>query len=114
MLELDPIHMMTEMAAQNLGIEPHMAIGGFMHFFIGSVAWGGAFSVFNQYLPGKSQFSKGISLGSIAWLLMMIGLMPMSGAGFFGLNIGPMAPVMTLLLHVVFGIALGFSYKNAK
>jgi hypothetical protein len=107
MPELDPVHMLSEMAAQNMGMEPNIMIGWIMHFMIGSVAWGGAFIVLNNVLPGTSQIAKGISLGIVAWFMMMIGPMPMSGAGLFGLNMGILAPVMTFMLHIVFGVVLG-------
>ena len=109
---LDPVHMLADMAAQNIGIEPNLAIGWVMHFVIGSIAWGGAFAVLNELLPSQSQIVKGIILGIAAWLLMMIGPMPMSGAGLFGLKIGLMAPVMTLVFHLVFGVVLGATYKT--
>ena len=41
---------------------------------------------------------------------MMVVLMPMAGKGFFGLGIGWMAPVMTLMLHLIFGAVLGWVY----
>jgi hypothetical protein len=107
MPELDPVHMLSEMAAQNMGMEPNIMIGWIMHFMIGSVAWGGAFIVLNNVLPGTSQIAKGICLGIVAWFMMMIGPMPMSGAGLFGLNMGILAPVMTFMLHIVFGVVLG-------
>lgn len=107
MPELDPVHMLSEMAAQNMGLEPNIMIGWIMHFMIGPVAWGGAFTVLNNVLPGTSQIAKGISLGIVAWFMMMIGPMPMSGAGLFGLNMGILAPVMTFMLHIVFGVVLG-------
>jgi hypothetical protein len=107
MPELDPVRMLSEMAAQNMGMEPNIMIGWIMHFMIGSVAWGGAFIVLNNVLPGTSQIAKGISLGIVAWFMMMIGPMPMSGAGLFGLNMGILAPVMTFMLHIVFGVVLG-------
>jgi len=109
---LDPVGMMADMVAQNLGLAKNMVIGWVLHFGVGSVAWGGAFAVLNEHLPGQTQLMKGIALGIVAWLLMMIGLMPISGSGFFGLNIGPMAPVMTLVLHLIFGAALGLTYKK--
>ncbi len=40
----------------------------------------------------------------------MILPMPMAGAGFFGLKMGLMAPVMTLLLHLIYGVVLGYVY----
>ena len=112
MPELDPVHMMSEMAAQNMGMEPSIMIGWGMHFMIGSVAWGGAFAVLNNFLPGTIQIKKGISLGIAAWLMMMIGPMPMSGAGLFGINMGVMAPVMTFMLHIVFGVVLGVVFTK--
>ena len=41
---------------------------------------------------------------------MMVAVMPMADAGFFGLKFGIMAPVMTLVLHVIFGAVLGGIY----
>ncbi len=108
---LDPVGMMADMAAQNMGIAKNMVIGWVMHFGVGSIAWGSAFAVLNEHLPGQNQIIKGIALGIGAWLLMMIGPMPISGSGLFGMNIGPMAPVMTLVFHLVFGVALGVTYN---
>ena len=45
-----------------------------------------------------------------AWLMMMIAVMPMAGAGLFGMNFGMVAPVMTLVLHIIFGAVLGGVY----
>jgi hypothetical protein len=36
--------------------------------------------------------------------------MPMAGAGLFGVGLGMMTPVATLVLHVVFGLVLGGVY----
>ena len=112
MPELDPVHMLATMAAQKMGIEENPMIGWVMHFVIGSVAWGAALAIFNDKLPTNSQITKGIVVGIAAWLLMMVGPMPMSGSGPFGFGIGPMAPVMTFVLHIIFGVALGASYRK--
>ncbi|PKG74085.1 hypothetical protein CXF86_14065 [Shewanella sp. GutCb] len=112
MPELDPVHMMSTMVAEKMGIEVNLMIGWVMHFVIGSVAWGVAFAVLNDVLPGRSQGIKGIALGLGAWLLMMIGPMPMSGAGLFGLSMGIMAPVMTLVLHIIFGAVMGLAFSK--
>lgn len=112
MPELDPVHMMSDMAAQQMGMAPNIMVGWVMHFMIGTVAWGGAFAVLNNRLPGTGQVIKGISLGIAAWIIMMLGPMPMSGAGLFGLKIGMMAPVMTLMLHIVFGAVMGLVFTK--
>jgi len=41
---------------------------------------------------------------------MMVAMMPMAGAGFFGMQLGMMTPVMTLVMHLVFGAVLGGVY----
>ena len=41
---------------------------------------------------------------------MMLVVMPMAGAGVFGLNMGMMAPLMTLMLHAIYGAVLGFAF----
>ncbi len=56
------------------------------------------------YLPGGSYMLKGMTFGVAAWLLMMV--MPMANVGLFGM----MAPVMTLMLHLIFGAVLGAAY----
>nr|WP_244483514.1 DUF6789 family protein [Mesorhizobium sp. 1M-11] len=42
---------------------------------------------------------------------MMILPMPMAGAGLFGLALGMMAPVMTLILHFIWGAVLGVMFR---
>jgi len=44
---------------------------------------------------------------------MMVVLMPMAGAGLFGMSMGVMAPVMTLVLHLIFGAVLGWVYGQS-
>jgi len=101
---LDPIVMMSAM----MGAPAIM--GWVAHFMIGSLAWGIGFAVLYDFVPGNSAVAKGISWGVGAWLAMMIAVMPMAGAGFFGMSLGVMAPMMTLVMHLVFGIVLGAVY----
>jgi hypothetical protein len=104
MPELNPIRMIAEMLGAPL------AVGWAMHFVIGTVLWGTLFAWLNGALPGESHWLKGIVFAAGAWLVMMVVMMPMAGAGFFGSHLGIMAPVMTLMLHVVFGFVLGAIY----
>ncbi len=78
-----------------------------MHFFIGSILWGLIFAATASMWPGSSYLAKGASFSVAAWLLMMIVAMPMAGAGFFGMGLGIMAPIATLILHVIYGLVLG-------
>lgn len=104
MPELNVIAMLNQM----MGSAP--IVGWIAHFMIGMLAWGVGFVFFNKLLPGKTNLIKGITFGVIAWAMMMLAVMPMAGAGFFGLKLGMMAPVMTLMLHVIFGAVLGSVY----
>lgn len=108
MPELDVIHMLGGMMGGSL------AVGWIAHFMIGIVGWGAGFAVLNKLIPGSNNVVKGIVFGIAAWLMMMIAVMPMAGAGFFGMKMGMMAPVMTFMLHVVYGAVLGTVYTVLK
>jgi hypothetical protein len=79
------------------------------HFLIGTIAWGVLFAFFARSLPGP-YWLKGIVFATGAWLMMMVVLMPMAGAGLFGLNLGLMAPLATLMLHMIFGAQMGWVF----
>ena len=81
------------------------------HFAIGTIIWGGLFGAFNGAIPGNNQISKGILFGLAAWVMMMVAVMAMAGVGLFGLKLGPTAPIMTGMLHVIFGAAMGWVYS---
>tara|TARA_R110001583_G_scaffold16561_11_gene67824 strand:+ start:7584 stop:8030 length:447 start_codon:yes stop_codon:yes gene_type:complete len=89
-----------------------VAVGWIVHFMIGTIAWGVGFVVLYRMIPGSSAVVKGVVFGVAAWLGMMIVVMPMAGAGLFGMNLGIMAPIMTLVLHIIFGAVLGAAYKT--
>jgi hypothetical protein len=104
MPEMDVIAMLSGMMGAPL------AAGWIAHFVIGTVVWGAGFSILYDMIPGGSAIQKGIVFGVVDWLLMMILIMPMAGAGLFGMSLGIMAPVMTLVLHIIFGAVLGGVY----
>ncbi len=105
MPELNAIKMLADMMGAPL------FMGWVAHFMIGTVVWGVLFALLVNKFPGKVMTSAIIfSMG--AWVMMMIGPMPMAGEGMFGLKLGMMAPVATLMLHIIFGIALGLTYKR--
>ncbi len=114
MPDLNVIKMMSKMAHGMMGTPVTPVIGWVMHFLIGTVAWGGLFAIIGKSLPGDSYIIKGLLFGILAWVLMMVMVMPMAGAGFFGLSLGMMAPVMTLMLHLVYGAVLGGVFAKLK
>jgi hypothetical protein len=105
MPDLDVVAMLTKM----MGASSPVA-GWVAHLMIGAVIWGGLFAWLDPSLPGGSHWLKGIVFGVGAWLMMMVAVMPMAGAGFFGMSFGMMAPIMTLVLHIIFGAVLGGVY----
>ena len=104
MPELNVIGMLSSM------MKSAPIVGWIVHFMIGMLAWGLGFVAVTRYLPGKNDVAKGISFGIAAWVMMMLLVMPMAGAGFFGLKLGPVAPMMTLMLHVIYGAVLGYVF----
>ena len=86
-------------------------MGWIAHFAIGTIAWGGLFALIQDRLPGNTLWLRGVVFGIGAWLMMMIAVMPMAGAGLFGMALGIMAPMMTLILHVIFGAVLGGAFS---
>ena len=38
----------------------------------------------------------------------------MAGAGLFGMNMGILAPMMALALHLIFGAVLGWVYGRSR
>ena len=108
MMGLMPELYVITMLSNMMGTAPVM--GWAAHFMLGVIVWGAGFAVLFKMIPGSSSGSKGIVFGIAAWLMMMLAIMPMAGAGIFGLKMGMMAPVMTLVLHAIFGAVLGFVY----
>ena len=103
---LNVIHMLAGM------IGASAIVGWLMHFMVG-IGYGVAFSQINALLPGNFVV-KGIIIGILGWLVMMVMLMPIMGAGMFAMKMGMMAPVMTLVLHLIFGAVLGLVYKKLQ
>lgn len=89
-----------------------VAMGWMGHFIIGGVGYGIGFALLRGVLPGGSLVAKGIVLGVLGWLVMMVLMMPMMGSGLFAMSMGMMAPVMTLVLHIIFGAVLGFVFAK--
>jgi hypothetical protein len=112
MPRLDPVAMLTEMVARMTGTAPFAGVGWAVHFFIGTVMWGLLYSMLARHLPG-APIVRGMLFAVGAWLLMMLLVMPLAGAGPFGLRLGVGAPVTTLLMHLVFGAVLGVVYARS-
>ena len=80
-------------------------------FVIGTVGYGIIYAALQASLPG-TPVVKGLIFGALAWLAMMITFEPLAGHGLFALPLGPQATVATLVLHLVYGAALGVAYAR--
>src|SRR6266705_3240836 len=80
------------------------------HFIVGVVIWGLLFAVYDGVATRPAHWLKGIIVGVFAWLMMMVAFMPLAGAGFFGAKIGITAPVVLLIVHLIYGVVLGATY----
>jgi len=110
MMGLMPQLDLPKMIAGMMGSPDQPLIGWIVHLMMGIVIYGVAIAALHSKLPGTSRVGHGIMLGVIGWLIMMLVLMPMVGAGLFGINMGMLAPMMTLVLHLIFGAVLGWVY----
>lgn len=110
MMGIMPALDLPRMIAGMMGAPNAPLLGWIVHFMIGVVGYGIAIVIFGNSATGAGNVMRGIAIGVVGWLIMMLMLMPMVGAGFFGLNMGVMAPMMTLILHIIFGAVLGWVY----
>jgi hypothetical protein len=108
MPELDVIAMLGGMMGSG------RVMGWTAYFMIGTVIFGGLFVLLAPNLPGGSLRLKGVFFGVGAWVLMMVVVMPMAGAGVFGMEYGMDAPIMTLVLLVIYGAVLGGVYAEMR
>jgi H+-transporting ATPase len=107
--QLNPIDNILFITDQISGVELPPPVGWILHFFIGAVIYGLAYSWISPRIPG-SDVIRGLVFGVVAWLAMMLLFMPAAGDGLFGLVIGPEIAVTTLVLHLIYGAVLGATY----
>lgn len=113
MMGIMPALDLPMMIAGVMGKPDMPMVGWAVHFMIGVIGYGTAMALLNTSLPGRSQVGHGLILGFVGWLIMMLMLMPMMGVGLFAMGMGVMAPVMTLVLHLIFGAVMGWVYGRS-
>jgi hypothetical protein len=93
--------------AQMLGYQS-LAVGWIVHFIVGVLLWGPLYA----WIDPKSAFPHwfiGMMFASCVWLGVMLVIMPVVGAGVFGLEFGIVTPTATLVLHWIYGAVLDHS-----
>jgi hypothetical protein len=84
------------------------------HFIVGVVVWGLLYGALDALWEDGAYWLKGLIIGAFGWFLMMVLFMPLAKAGYFGMRIGPIAPVVTFGMHMIYGLVLGLSYGLLK
>lgn len=108
MLGVEPGFDLLAMLARAAGTNDIIMVW-ILHFLIGSVMWGLLFAVFSPHLPGP-KWLRGIQFGVLAWLVMMVAFLPAAGLPMFAMGMGPTIPVGALIVHLIFGVAMGEIY----
>lgn len=104
MPEMDMIGMISVM------MRTSRPVGWAVHFVVGTVVYGLAYAWIFAGIWSGTYWLSGLALGILGWLIAMLAMTPMAGKGVFGMEIGAMAPVMSLTMHAVFGVILGWLY----
>jgi hypothetical protein len=114
MPDMNAIKMLTNMAHGMIGTPASPVVGWIIHFLIGTILWGVLFGLLAEILPGRHYAARGMVFSIGAWVLMMVLVMPLAGAGLFAAKLGLGAPIATLVLHLIYGAVLGgvYSYEN--
>ncbi|HZL49720.1 MAG TPA: DUF6789 family protein [Terracidiphilus sp.] len=83
-------------------------VGMVVHLMMGILIFPLVYGILlRRYLPG-SALVRGLIWGSILWMMMEVVVMPMLGAGVFGIyGPGMMGAVAALMAHLVYGGLLG-------
>lgn len=83
------------------------AMAWVVHFIVGTVLYGGVFGWWAPLVGGDAYWLKGLVWGAVGWFIASTVMLPMAGNGPFGIKLGAMMPVMSLMMHAVFGLILG-------
>lgn len=93
------------------GLSAPGVAGWLWHVLIGTVWWGTLYALLVPILPGHNAATKGLVFGFGAGFLVLIMILPIAGAGFFGLSVSLIQPVVTLGHHLIYGLVLGLTHS---
>ena len=112
--QFDTITLLNRIAdelAINAGL-PHPFAGWLWHFIVGSLVWGWIYAVMEPIVPGRRPWSKGLYFGVMVTLLVWFTVMPLAGAGAFGTRLSWAQPFVSLVQHLIYGLALALVYDR--
>jgi len=100
----------AEATAKATGLPDPLVTGWIWHWVIGTLLWGTLFGIMLPVLPGERYWLKGCAFGVIAGLLNMLMVMPLEAAGYFGMELTYLDPLVSLFYHIIYGATLGGVY----
>ena len=93
---------------------PTPLAGWLWHFIVGSLVWGWVYSVMEPILPGRRPLRKGLYFGLMVTLLVWFAVLPLAGAGAFETQFELAPLLVSLVQHVIYGVALAMVYDRLK
>lgn len=102
-----------QMLAALLGVPSHVVVGWLVFIVLGVFIFGLAFALLAHRIPIQSYLIKGLVFGLACWLLMMMVVMPLAGAGVFAMNRGHIVAAIDLVLNLVYWVVLSLVYRWA-
>jgi Family of unknown function (DUF6789) len=111
--QLDTIRFLDRVAeatSKATGLPDTLTTGWIWHWVIGTLIWATLFGIMQPILPGRTFWTKGVAFGVISGLLIMLLVMPLAGAGYFGMDLTLMDPVISLVYHIIYGVTLAGVY----
>jgi hypothetical protein len=86
---------------------------GWLWFFaIGGLWWGAWFAIIAPIIPGRSFLIKGAVFGLVIGFVVIWTIMPLAAGGALGMRLSLLQPVVTLIEHLIYGLALGLIYSR--
>lgn len=76
------------------------------------MVFGVLFALVAPRIPVQSYLVKGLLFGIASWLLMMVVMMPLAGAGLFGIARGTMLAPAALVLNLVYWVVVSQIYRQ--
>lgn len=104
---------LTMISHRAIGSPRWIWIGWAYHFVIGTLLWGALFGVVAWLVrPSRAwtTWATAVGFGLAAWVLMMVVVLPLAGAGFFAARAGVDLLYKTLILHVLWATVLGLAF----
>lgn len=94
-------------AAMSSMLGDNAMLGAMWHYLAGSVAFPVGFLIVGIHIIPGPWWTKGALWGVILWLVAMIAVAPIMGAGLFMLSAtGMAAPIVSLIAHLMYGVTL--------